>query len=125
MSIWRRGAIEVAPEQQDRMEAAWSPMSAWIELQSVFAKAVKADDMPKARRIMDYARYSVGAPNIDVRMAVVVGFIEHLAQDKAVRDRLPELISDCEAPKWRNIMPYHAGERVAAAVEAACTRVRK
>ena len=120
MSTWRRKAIEAVPELRDLTEQAGSPMAVWIELRLLFAEAVKGNDLSKARHIMDYARYCRGAPNADVRTAVIVGFIEHLAEDKAVRARLPDLMDAEEARAWQDVMAYHAGARAAAAGEVAC-----
>lgn len=122
MSTWRRKAIEAVPALRDELEVAWSPMSAWIELRFHFETAVKAGDMATARRIMDCARYCLGAPNADVRTAAALAFIEHLAEDKAVRERLPELISVTDAQDWRELMAYHSGERTVAQVIEACRR---
>lgn len=124
MSTWRRKAMEAAPDIRDRLDAAWSPMSAWIELQLYFEKAVKGGDMAAARRVMACARYCLVAPSADVRTAVAVAFIEHLAQEKEVRERLPELISAQEARDWREIMVYHSDDRTVAAVIEACRKRR-
>ncbi|OZI38045.1 hypothetical protein CAL29_06750 [Bordetella genomosp. 10] len=119
MSTWRRKAIEAVPELRDRIEQSWSPMAAWIELRSLFEQAMKNGDIQRARRIMDYARYCLAAPNADVNTAVAVGFIEHLADDEATRARLPELISVREFNDWREIMSYHADDQVLESLNAA------
>lgn len=119
MSTWRRKAIEAAPELRDHIERSWSPMAAWIELRSLFEHAIKGGDIQRARRIMDYARYCLTAPNADVNTAVAVGFIEHLAEDKAIRVRLPELISAREVREWRGIMSYHADDQALESLNSA------
>lgn len=119
MSTWRRKAIEAAPVLRDRIEKSWSPMAAWIELRSLFEIAIMSGDIQQAHRIMDYARYCLTAPSADVNTAVALGFIEHLADDKVTRERLPELISAHEAREWRGIMSYHADELALDALNAA------
>lgn len=120
MSAWRRKAIEAAPDIRDEIERAWSPMAAWIELRLFFETCVKTDDMEKSRRIIDYARYCLSAPDQEVNTAVIVGFIEHLAEEERVRARLPELITAQEARDWREILTYHSDGRIVDALIEAC-----
>ncbi|MGI2035191.1 DUF7674 family protein [Rhizobium panacihumi] len=124
MSAWRRKAIEAAPELRDVIERTWSPMAAWIELHLHFDTVVKAGELDKARRIMDYARDCMASPNRDIGTAVAHAFIEHLAEDTHVRARLPELIGAEEVRAWWALMGYHADETVVAALEAACRERR-
>jgi len=79
-------------------------MAAWLELRSSFERAIEGGDIRRARCNMDYARYCLTARNADVNTAVAVAFIEHLADDDAIRVRLPQLISAREAREWREIM---------------------
>lgn len=124
MSAWRRKAIEAAPELRDSIERIWSPMAAWIELRLYFDAVVKAGDMDKARRIMDHARDCLASPNRDINTAVINAFIEHLAEDKDVRARLPELIGVQDVRAWRVLMAHHSDDTVIAELEAACREHR-
>ncbi|NTF06363.1 hypothetical protein G6L37_09325 [Agrobacterium rubi] len=124
MSTWRRKAIEAAPDIRDKIEQAWSPMAAWIELRLLFDDSVRSGDMEKSRRIIDYARYCLSAPDKEVNTAVAVGFIEHLADDEWVRNRLPELITAQDAREWREILAYHSDAHVVDALIEACRSYR-
>lgn len=124
MSAWRRKAIEAAPELRDCLERAWSPMAAWIELHLHFETVVKAGDMDKARRIMEHARDCMASPNRDITTAVANVFIEHLAEDKGIRARLPELMGVQDVRAWREVLAYHSDEKTVADLEAACREHR-
>jgi hypothetical protein len=124
MSVWRRKAIEAAPELRDEIKRAWSPMAAWIALRPFFEDCVKNDRREKARRIVHYARYCLAAPHTDINTAAAVGFIEHLADDEQVRLRLPELITAQEVEEWRTILTYHTEAVIVDALSEACRRRR-
>jgi hypothetical protein len=125
LSTWRRKAIEAIPEMRDEIEQAWSPMALWIDICLPFKQAVVDGNMEYARRIMSYARYCLDSPSIDVRTAVALGFIEHLAEGKTVRDALPLLMTLEEIRGLRSIMAYHAGESVISDLEQTMVRLRK
>ncbi|MEB2847025.1 hypothetical protein GAO09_16095 [Rhizobiales bacterium RZME27] len=124
MSAWRRKAIEAAPDLRDCLERAWSPMAAWIELHLHFETVVKAGEMDKARRIMDHARDCMASANRDITTAVANAFIEHLAEDKSIRARLPEIMKAQDVQAWRVLMAYHSDEKTIADLEAACREHR-
>ncbi|WP_320195593.1 hypothetical protein RMR10_001385 [Agrobacterium rosae] len=107
------------------IEQAWSPVAAWIELRVLFEDSVKRGDIEKPRLILDYARYCLAAPHNEINTAVAVGFIEHLAEDDEVRNRLPDLITAQDVHDWRDILAYHSGSGVIDALSKACLRRRK
>lgn len=111
MSAWRRKAIEALPEMKKTVDAAWSPMALWIELRGAFETTVERGDMAMARRIMDFARYCLGARDNDVATAAALGFIEHLHDAEAVRAALPQLASRQELAEWAPLLGYHAEKR--------------
>jgi hypothetical protein len=57
MSAWRRQALLAIPECKQLISASESPMALWIELHFEFEKAFQADDLPRIRRFIEYAKW--------------------------------------------------------------------
>jgi hypothetical protein len=102
MSAWKRVALETLPEYRRIIEAATSPMSLWVELDSRFLEAFEArgsDDL--IRRFYEYARWCRQSPGTgnhlsDAGTAAVCAFYEHLPRHPIVRRDLGRWLTRAE-----------------------------
>jgi hypothetical protein len=92
-------------------------MALWIELQFEFRRAFEADDLPRVRRFIDYAKWCWDARDGDTVNAVACGFLEHLPEHKGIRARIPEWFNQTEFDRLRPVFAYHAGEAELAELE--------
>ena len=120
MSEWRRRALDMLPEHERVIADAWSPMALWIELRTIFSTAAAAGRMEDARQIIHYARYCLDASAETVRTAAAVAFVEHLADEEAVRDMMPGLVTSADIANWRPLLLHHADPAVVDRLELAC-----
>lgn len=117
MSAWRREAIKALPELHNVIDAAWSPMSLWIELHMQFEDDFASGNRERLNRILTYMRYCLAAPDHDVRNAVHCAFVEHLPEQPAVRAALADLLTLQEVCALREILAYHVGAEIVADIE--------
>lgn len=92
-------------------------MALWIDLHFEFGRAFDADDLPRIRRFIEYAKWCWDARDGDTVNAVACGFLEHLPQHQGMRARIPEWFNKTEFDRLRPVFTYHVGKAVVAEIE--------
>ena len=116
MARWRAEAIKRLPELRDVIASADSVMTLWIELQSAFERAYRAEppDESLIGRIYSFADWCVQAPRgpagHDPLGAVIVAFYEDIPAFKPAWDDMPRWFPYAEVADNRRVFAYQIGD---------------
>lgn len=99
MSLWRREALARFPELQREIADIEGTYSIWVLLRhALFIPAYAEDppDMETAKRVYEYAAWSLKQRSPRVHRAVADEFYERLADDPRTRREMPRWISQAD-----------------------------
>lgn len=111
MSLWRKKAVEMMPSfaKQINDPAVDNPMMMWIEFHCAYARATQTTPKPDEaiEQVWKYIRWCRDEyHNDEMWNAIACAFIEHLPQDKSVKEDLPNRISLKELQDFSEIFTY-------------------
>jgi hypothetical protein len=116
MSTWRRKAIEFLPENKQLIEAAESPTQLWIELHSVFLKAIEGGDEKLQKNILGYANWcasdEAGSSANETHQAVYCGFLEDITMNRKHFPLFKKWFSPAQFEKYKGSFMYSLDEKL-------------
>jgi len=117
MARWRAEALSRLPDLRRVITSADNIMALWIDLESSFEKAYKAEprDESSISRIYAFADWCLQARPVpdaahDPCSAVVVGFYEHIPTFRPARDDMPRWFTYDEVAQNKHVFSYHIGD---------------
>lgn len=111
MSLWRKKAIECAPELKDDFQSPdLSPYTVFAELLPILKQAHIDNDKDRLAKIYDYAEWCHRQKEEKLWNAAGVSFYEHLVDDEATFPHFTQWISKNIYADIRELLNQRASE---------------
>jgi len=111
MSVWRRKAIEIAPElRKDFEDPDLSPYTVFSELLYLLKQAYTSNDVERIQKIYDYAEWCSKQKEQKLWNAAGVSFYEHLADDELVFSQFTKWIKKDIYFEHRDLLDLKFGD---------------
>ena len=111
MSVWRQKAIEIAPElKKEFQDPGLSPYTVFSELLSLLERAHIENDIPRLKRIYDYAEWCSLQTDKKLWNAAGVSFYEHLGDNELVFSQFTKWVKKNIYLELRDLLNQRFGE---------------